>query len=74
MQVAHEYQRVIFNKPGFLDTANRYNGSLLSAVFNFNPRSDPLPSGLARIAAANQAYNITRKIIEENQGVFIVPQ
>jgi iron complex outermembrane receptor protein len=74
LQVAHEYQRVIFNKPGFFDSANRYNGSLLSAVFNFNPRSDPLPSGLGRIAAANQAYNITRKIIEVNQGVFIVNQ
>ncbi len=74
LQLGQEYQKVVFNKPGFLDSAGRYNGSLLSNVITFRPAVDPAPSGLGSIAAAGQAYNITRRIDEIAEAYYIVNQ
>jgi iron complex outermembrane receptor protein len=74
LQVGHEYQKVVFNKAGFYDSAGRYNGSLLSNVITFRPATDPAPSGYASIAAAGQAYNITRRIDEMSEAYYIVNQ
>jgi iron complex outermembrane recepter protein len=74
LQVGHEYQKVIFNKLGFRDAANRYNGSLLSNVITFRPAIDPAPSGYASIAASGQTYNVTRRIDEISEAYYIVNQ
>ena len=74
LQAGHEYQEVVFNKRGFLDAQNRYNGSLLSNVITFNPRTDPIPGGFASIAASGQTYNVNRKRIEVAEAFYIVNQ
>lgn len=74
LQIGQEYQKVIFNKRGFFDSTNRYNGSLLSNVITFRPAIDPAPSGLASIAASGQTYNVNRRIDEMSEAFYIVNQ
>ena len=75
LQVGHEFQRVVFDKPGYFDPAtSRYNGSLLSDLIAFNPRTDPRPSGRAAIDATGQTFDIRRKITEDVEAYYIVNQ
>ena len=75
LQVGHEFQRVIFDKPGYYDpVASRYNGSLLSDLIPFNPRTDPRPSGRAAIRATGQTFDIRREITEDAEAYYIVNQ
>lgn len=75
IQVGQEYQRVVFNRPGYFDSSNRYNNSPFgSYVYNFRPGIDAPVSLRALMNAGGQTFNIEFDRTEINEGYYIVDQ
>jgi iron complex outermembrane receptor protein len=75
VQVGQEYQRVVFNRPGYFDSNNRYNNSPFGAyVYNHRPGIDAPVSLRALMNAGGQSFNIAFDRTEINEGYYIVDQ
>lgn len=82
LQIGQEYQRVIFTRPGWFNSANQYvnsPGNTGSAatnpyVTNFLPGTSTPVSVRAVITASGQSFNIERRSWDNSEGYFIVDQ
>jgi len=75
VQVGQEYQRVVFNRPGFMDSANRYNNSPFgSYITNQRPGIDAPVTLRNLMNASGQTFNIAFDRTEINEGYYIVDQ
>ena len=74
-QLGEEYQQVVFLRPGFFDTASRYNNSPLgSFVTNYKPGVTPPVSTVAGMTASGQDFNIKRWTDEKQISYFFAGQ
>jgi iron complex outermembrane receptor protein len=74
-QLGYEFQKVNFLRPGFLDTANRYNNSPMGAfVYNFFPGVTAPVSTTAGMRASGQDFNIRRTTYDDQHSGFFAGQ
>jgi outer membrane receptor protein involved in Fe transport len=79
LQIGQEYQKVVFTRPGWFDSANRYNNSpgnsgTTAFVTNYRAGIDA-PVSLETIQRnSGQTFNIVRRNWEVQQSYFIANQ
>ena len=74
-QFGEEYQQVVFLRPGYFDSASRYNNSPLGAfVTNFKPGVTAPVSTVAGMVASGQDFNIRRWTDEKQISYFYAGQ
>lgn len=74
-QFGEEFQKVIFLRPGYFDSASRYNNSPLGAfVTNYRAGVDAPVSTVAGMNASGQDFNIRRWTDERQVSFFFAGQ
>lgn len=75
LQVGQEFQRIVYDRPGYLDSANKYNESVYGAyVYNVKFGVTPLVSTKAGMAAGTQSPNVLRRRTDDTTGWFAAMQ
>ncbi len=74
-QFGEEYQKVVFLRPGYFDSASRYNNSPMGAlVTNYRAGVMPPVSTVAGMVASGQDFNIRRWTDEKQISFFYAGQ
>ena len=70
VSLGQEYQRVMQDTPGWLDTASRFQDGRYGAFATWNPRTQPLRNAAQERAASPETWNISRRRDEIVAGYY----